>query len=256
VTDALPEHVRRNRDVWTQENAAYTAGAAAKQWAAEEISWGVYGIPERGLGTLGEVAGLDVVELGCGTAYFSAWLARAGARPVGVDVTPAQLETARAMQREFGIEFPLVEASAEDVPLPDAAFDLAVSEYGASLWCNPERWVPEAARLLRPGGRLVFLANASLVVLCSPDEGKLGDRLVRDYFGLGRIEWPGEDGVEFHLGHGDWIRLLRRHGFELEDLVELRPPADAVTHEHYDFVPVEWARRWPSEEIWVVRKRG
>jgi SAM-dependent methyltransferase len=121
------------------------------------MTWGLWAVPESELRVLGDVAGLDVVELGCGTAYVSAWLARRGARPVGVDPTPAQLETARAMQAEFGLEFPLYEAAAEDVPLADASFDLAVSEYGASIWADPYRWVPEAARLLRGGGRLVFL---------------------------------------------------------------------------------------------------
>src|SRR6185312_12186726 len=111
---------------------------------ADEITWGLFGVPESKLGVLGDVAGLDVVELGCGTAYFSAWLARRGARPVGVDPTPAQLETARRMQRETGLDFPLVEAAAESVPLPDASFDLAFSEYGASLWAVPERWLDEA----------------------------------------------------------------------------------------------------------------
>ena len=121
--------------------------------------------------------GLDVVELGCGTAYVSAWLARRGARPVGVDVTPAQLATARRCQAEFGIEFPLVEASAEDVPLAVASFDLAVSEYGASIWCDPHLWIPEAHRLLRPGGRLWFLRNSTLSLLCAPDEGKPSEAL-------------------------------------------------------------------------------
>ena len=130
------------------------------------------------------MAGLDVVELGCGTAYVSAWLAKRGARPVGVDPTPAQLATARRMMVETGIEFPLVEAPAESVPLPDASFDLAVSEYGASLWADPARWIPEAARLLRPGGRLVFLTNSVLVYLCAPDTGLVSEtpsaRPVRD----------------------------------------------------------------------------
>jgi SAM-dependent methyltransferase len=250
----LPEHVLRNREGWTQENAEYTNADAPRQWAAEEITWGVFGVPERDLDVLGEVAGLDVVELGCGTAYFSAWLGRRGARPVGVDVTPAQLETARAMQERFGLEFPLVEASAEDVPLPDGAFDLALSEYGASLWCDPERWVPEAARLLRPGGRLVFLTNSLVSILCAPDEGPVGEQLVRDQFGLGRVEWADDDGVEFHLAHGEWIRLLRENGFVVERLAELEAPAAARDHPHYDVVPAAWARRWPAEEIWVARK--
>ncbi len=247
------DDVASNRELWTRLNAEYTDEQARRAWADEEISWGVWGVPERELGALGEVAGLDVIELGCGTAYFSSWLARRGARPVGVDITPAQLETARRCQQEFGLEFPLIEASAEEVPLRDASFDLAVSEYGASIWCDPDRWIPEAARLLRPGGRLVFLRNSTLVVLCWPDDGPAGDRLLRPQFGMHRFEWP-EGGVEYQLGHGDWIRVLRANGFEIEDLIELRAPPDATDHPYYDEVPAEWAKRWPSEEIWVVRK--
>ena len=146
-----PDYVARNRELWTKTNAEYTDEKALAAWTAEDITWGVFGVPEDDVQVLGAVDGLDVVELGCGTAYFSAWLAKRGARPVGVDVTPAQLDTARRVMAETGIEFRLVEASAEDVPLPDASFDLAVSEYGASIWCDPARWLPEAARLLRSG---------------------------------------------------------------------------------------------------------
>lgn len=239
---------------WTTANAEHTDGAAARQWRREEIVWGVFGVPESEIGCIGEVDGLDVVELGCGTAYVSAWLARRGARVVGVDPTPAQLATARRMQGETGLEFPLVEATGESVPLPDASFDLAVSEYGASLWADPFEWVPEAARLLRPGGRLVFMTNSNIVMLCSPDVGPLGTTLERPLFDLHRTEWPDEVGVEYHLPHGRWIELLRRHGFEIEALHELRAPADAADPVYYDYVSVEWARQWPAEELWVARK--
>src|SRR5947208_9636928 len=229
AADLSPDALR-NREIWTQENAEYTGPKALEAWRQEEIGWGVFQVPESQLGALPDVAGKDVVELGCGTAYFSAWLAKRGARPVGVDLTPAQLATARRCQQELGIEFPLVEASAEDVPLPDASFDLALSEYGASIWCDPARWIAEAARLLRPGGELVFLVNSTLSILCAPDEGKVGERLVRSQFDLGRMEWPGEEGVDYHLGHGEWIDLLRANGFEVEALLELRAPADARDH--------------------------
>jgi ubiquinone/menaquinone biosynthesis C-methylase UbiE len=253
----LPDSVARNVADWTKSNAEHTDGAAADAWAKEDITWGVFGVPETELDVLGELRDKDVVELGCGTAYFSAWLAKRGARPVGVDPTAAQLATARRMQDETRIRFPLVEAAAERVPLPDSSFDLAISEYGASLWAVPERWLAEAARLLRPGGRLVFLTNSTLVILCSPDVGAAGEQLMRPQFeGLYRTEWPGEVGVEYHPTHSEWIRLLRESGFDVEELHELRAPEERVTHTYYDFVTVEWAQKWPCEDLWVARKRG
>jgi SAM-dependent methyltransferase len=255
----MDEYLAKNRALWTESNARFLDADAVSTWQRPEIAWGVWGIPESQVGALPtDVAGLDVVELGCGTAYFSAWLARRGARPVGVDPTPAQLETARRCQHELGLEFPLLEAPGERVPLPDASFDLALSEYGASLWADPGRWIAEAARLLRPGGRLVFLTNAVLAILCSTNAGPVVEHLVRPQFGgLGRVDWSAFEagGVEFHLGHGDMLRLLRRHGFDVLDLIELQPAPDARTRPEYSYVPLEWARRWPSEEIWVAQKR-
>jgi SAM-dependent methyltransferase len=246
----------RNVEAWTRSNAEYTDQAAREAWARDDIRWGVFGWPEAQLGVLGEVAGKEVVELGCGTAYFSAWLARRGARVVGVDVTPAQLATAHRMQAEFGLEFPLIEASAEDVPLPNASFDLAVSEHGASTWCEPERWIGEAARLLRPGGALVFMHTTPLFTLVVPESGDPTTHLHRPYFGMRRFEWPGSGGVEYQLPHGEWVRVLRSSGFEIEELLELQAPEDAERHPYYSDFDPEWAKQWPAEEIWVARKRG
>ena len=252
---ALSDHETRNRDAWTEYAAAHVE-RAAEAWAQEEIAWGVWQVPEKELGVLPDVAGKDVVELGCGAAYFSAWLARRGARPVGVDLTPAQLEAARALQLRFGLDFPLVEASAEEVPLGDESFDLALSEYGASIWADPHRWVPEAARLLRPGGELVFLVNGTFAILCSTDEEvPPGTELRRPYFGMHRFEWSGDEDVNFYLGYGDWIRLLRDSGFEVLDLIEVKAPEEAKPHRFPALPTAEWARQWPAEEIWVARKR-
>ena len=172
---------------------------------------------------------------------MSAWLARRGARPVGIDNSLAHLEAARSLQDEFGLRFPLVQADAEAVPLTDESFDVAISEYGASIWCDPSRWVPEAARPLRPGGALVFLVNGTLLMLCVPhqEDQPAGDSLLRPYFGMCRFEWPNEECVDFHLGYGGWVRLLRRNGFEGEDLVELRPREGATTRS--SLVNLSWA---------------
>jgi len=253
----LTDYLEQNRAGWTKANEEYTDARAAEAWAAEEITWGMFGPSDSELGVLPDVSGKDVIELGCGTAYFGAWLARRGARVTGVDLTPAQLETARRMSRETGIELELIEANAEEVPLPDGSFDLALSEYGASIWCDPYKWIPEAARLLRRGGELVFLCNSVLCMLCSPDgEGKVGEQLLRPQFGMHRMEWTDDDGVEFHLGHGDMLRLLRDSGFEVEGLWEIQASESAKDHKYYDFVSAEWARKWPAEEVWKARKRG
>jgi SAM-dependent methyltransferase len=256
VADVPPGYLAANTAWWESRRADQLA-LAHRQWAAAEPSWGVFGVPESEARILpDDVDGADVVELGCGTAYVSAWLARRGARPVGIDPTPGQLAIARRCQADFALGFPLVRAAAEQVPLADGRFDLAVSEYGAAIWADPYRWIPEAARLLRSGGRLVFLGTSTLLTLCLPDvDGPpAGDRLRRDHFGMHRFEWPDEPTVEFHLGHGDWIRLFRSSGFEVEDLIELRPAAGAGTG--YSFVTSEWARRWPGEEAWVLRRAG
>ena len=258
--EELPEHVALNRRAWDDYAKDYVA-AGERDWrlGPGEERWGIFRVPESQLHLLpDDLAAQDAIELGCGTAYVSAWLARRGARVVGIDNSPKQLETASRLQREHGLDFPLLLGNAERVPFPDASFDFAVSEYGAALWADPYAWIPEAARLLRPGGRLVFLSNGLLAYLTVPDleaEGPADERLKRPLFGMHRTVWPDQpEAVEFHLSHGDWIRLLRSSGFEIEDLVEVRPPEDASTG--YPWMSLDWARNWPSEEAWKVRRRA
>jgi SAM-dependent methyltransferase len=192
----LTEHARRNRTEWTEWSKDFVE-PGREAWASDAIWWGAWRVPESDLRVLPDVEDCDVLELGCGTAYWSAWLTRLGARVTGLDVTEAQLETARRFQREFGVEFPLVHGSAEALPFRDESFDLVFSEYGASIWCDPYLWVPEATRVLRAGGRLLFLVNGTVAVLCMPDDEEAiepaGTSLLRDYFGLHRIEWTSDD---------------------------------------------------------------
>ena len=254
----LPAHVAANREAWDGFADEYVPNAESA-WARQpgDETWGLYGIPESTVHLLDD-AGLDdadAIELGCGTGYISAWMARRGARPVGLDNSPRQLETAARMQREHNLEFPLLLGSAEEVPLPDASFDVAISEYGAVLWADPDRWLPEAARLLRPGGRLHLLLNSTLVYLTSPADADLPveERLMRPQFGMGRTQWEGEASVEFHLSHSDWIRRFRANGFEVLELQELQAPEGGTTR--YEWMPYAWARQWPYEDVWKLRKR-
>lgn len=251
----LPDHVRRNRAQWDEWAADYVANGE-RSWRLRpgDETWGIWNIPERELRLLpDDLAGRDTIELGCGTAYVSAWLARRGAKPVGIDNSEAQLTTARRLQEVHGLAFPLVHGNAEDLGYPDESFDLAISEYGASIWADPDAWVPETSRVLRPGGRLIFLVNGLILMLAMPDaERPATNELLRPLHGLHRLEWSDDDSVNFHLSHGDWIDLLRSNAFEVERLAELYPPEGATTD--FPYVTPEWARQWPSEEIWVARK--
>jgi SAM-dependent methyltransferase len=253
---ATADHVRANRVSWDADADAWVERGRI-HWASDDPVWGVWQVPESDLGLLPDVQGQDAVELGCGTGYVSSWLARRGARPVGLDNSGRQLATACAFQAEFDILFPLVHADAERTPFREASFDLAISEYGAALWCDPYRWIPEAARILRSGGELVFLSRSYLASLTSPDEDlPASEQLQRDHFGMHRFDWPDAGGaVEFGLTHGDMIRLLRRSGFEIEDLVEVRAPERAETPTD-PLATAEWSRRWPVEEVWKARRIG
>jgi SAM-dependent methyltransferase len=257
MADEAGDHVPVTRRQWDQRMSTWFERYARPRWAAPEPYWGMWSIPQSRLPVLpADPAGADAVELGCGTAYVSAWLARRGARPVGIDISARQLATARRLQDEFGLRFPLVHGDAERMPLASACADLVISEYGASLWCDPYRWVPEAARLLRPGGRLVFMAESTLARLCLPENGPATERLARDLFGLHQVVRRGNSGTtyqQFTLPHGEWIRLMREYGLVVEDLIEVQVPPGAANNDFPDY-PDEWIRRWPAEEVWLARR--
>ena len=254
--DTASDYLERNRRAWNRRAGDYVK-TGEQNWAASEPSWGRWSVPESQLSVLPqELEGLDCIELGCGTAYVSAWLARLGARPVGIDQSEEQLATAARLQTEHGLSFPLLHGNAEQVPLADASFDIAISEYGASIWCDPHRWIPEAARLLRPGGQLIFLVNSVIAMLCEPDDETVQptNEMLRPYFGMHRFEWPQDESVEFHLPHGELIALLRASGCTVEQLIEVQPPEGSSTRSPTP--TLDWARQWPCEEIWKARKAG
>lgn len=248
----LSEHARRNRAHWDAAADAYQDRHEAFL-EQDEPCWGIWQIPESELGILGDVRGKDVLELGCGAAQWSVLLARSDARVVGLDNSERQLEHARRAMSEAGVDFPLVHASAESVPLPNASFDVVFCDHGAFGWADPRLVMPEASRLLRPKGLLAFSTTSPFASLCfHPDTDLMEPRLHRNYFGLQRLE--DDETINFQLPYGEWIRLFREHGLDLEDLVEPQPPAGA-TSTYWETSELEWARRWPSECIWKARKQ-
>jgi len=120
-------------------------------------------------------------------------------------------------------------------------------------FADPYRTVPEAARLLRPGGLFAFSHHSPLETICwRLDADEVGERLALDY-GMHLIEV--EDEVVFNLPYGEWIRLFRANGFVVEDLIEPQVGPDA-TSSYRSAASLAWARRWPAKDIWRLRRDG
>jgi len=247
----MDQHERRNREHWDNASDRYQASAGVEISAAPD-AWGAWRVPEADLRLLPDTRSKDVLELGCGAGQWSVWLARQGARVVGLDISERQLEHARRNVAAAGTQANLVQGSAESLPFGGAMFDLVLSDHGAMSWGDPDRTVPEVARVLRPGGVLIFCATSPLFAMCWEDRiGGPGERLRTNYFGL-RTEAEGDGAVSFVLPYGEWVRCFRAHGLTIDALVEPRPAPGAVSSFYPD--ATAWAQQWPAECIWKVRR--
>ena len=252
----MTSHEEINRAAWNESAEEYQAENAPQimpQAFTGELCWGTWKIPEARLQVLGNVRERDVLELGCGAAQMSIAISRHGALAVGLDQSESQLAIARRLMRETGNTIPIVLGSGERTPFRDASFDVVFSDYGAHFWADPYRTVPETARLLRPGGLLAFTHYSPINTIATPYAGdRAEERLVIDYFGMHRV--PVLDGtISFQLPYGEWTQLFRSCGLVIEELIEPRPD-EGATSTYADAEDLRWARRWPWECIWRVRK--
>lgn len=253
----MDEYLAVNQDLWDRDAVNWVA-AGERLWSLEVPEWGNWGVPDSTVSLLpAEMAGLSAVELGCGTAYVAGWMARRGARVTAIDLSTEQLATARRLAGQHGAEITFVEGNAEETGLAEGGFDFAVSEYGAAIWCRPELWLREAWRLLRPGGRLAFLGNHPLSLICSPLDGSPCDTtLHRPYRGMWGADWTKvayePSGVCFNLTIGDWVALFREIGFGIENYQEVYAP-DWADHTRAA-IPAAWAKDYPVEQVWHLVK--
>ena len=245
---------RHNRETWDSQADEYQEMHALSLADDRGYAWGIWRTPEEELGLLGDVDGKEVLELGCGAAQWSIGLATRGARAVGLDNSGRQLEHARALVDAAGVEVALVQSPAEQLPFDAASFDIVLSDYGATHFSDPHATIPECARVLRDGGLLVFSTTGPMLHVCWDDEAdEVTSELKHPYFGMHRFEWGADEPVDFNLPYGEWIRLFRKCDLVVEDLLEVRPPESTETT--YEGRPLWWARRWPAEIIWTVRKQ-
>ena len=250
-------HVETNRDYWN-DLAPRWVEAGEWLWARDTPVWGNWNTPDDTVTLLpADMTGLDAVELGCGTGYVAAWMWKRGAKVTAIDVSANQLVTARRMADEYGADITFIEGNAEATDLPDAAFDFAISEYGAAIWCPPEIWLREAWRLLRPGGRLVFLGNHPLAIICTPESGADCERVLhRPYRGFRGADWTEVEidpsGICFNLTMSGWFELFREIGFAVENYQEIYAPDDAIGSR--GGVAADWAKEYPFEQVWHLKK--
>ena len=251
------DYVAINREVWEAE-AAHWVATGVRLWGLEVPVWGNWGASDASLNLLPAAhAGIDAIELGCGTGYVSGWMARRGAKVTGIDISAAQLATPRRLAEQHGADIMFIEYNAEATGLDDAAFDFAISEYGTAIWCRPDAWLREAWRVLRPGGRLVFLGNHPLVLVCSPLDGAPCDlRLHRPYRDMWGADWAevtfDPSGLCFNLTIAGWMEVFRAIGFRVTNYQEIYIP-DHQT-ETSASVPAAWGKTYPVEQVWHLEK--
>ncbi len=252
----LQDYQILNRRNW-QDLADDYIEPAEKAWRSSNEYWGIWNTSEQDLQLLPEdLKGKKCIELGCGGGYVSAWLARRGAKAVGIDPTPNQLKTARRLETKYRLGIEFVEGFCEHLPFSDSSFDFAISEYGASVWADPYKWIPEAARVLNEGSQLIFMTDHPFSICCVPDDGNwnapMSNKLLRPYIGIFKHQWKNLPcGVEFHLTHGEWFKLLLENNFVVERLLEVGAKPESKSR--YAWADSEWARKWPAEEVWCVR---
>jgi SAM-dependent methyltransferase len=226
------ESVAGNRLWWDAAAPAYLA-EHGDFLGDDRFVWCPEGLDEAQAGLLGDVRGLDVLEVGSGAAQCARWLTTHGARVVACDLSGGMLTAARGLQTRPGSPRPagLVQADARRLPFAEEAFDLAFSAYGALPFvADPERVIAEVARVLRPGGRWVFSTTHPIRWAFPDDPGPAGLTASLSYFDRtpyveldrrGRVIY-----AEHHRTLGDRIRQVVAAGLVLDDLVEPEWPDD------------------------------
>jgi SAM-dependent methyltransferase len=245
----VDETRRANAAFWDAYAPSYQHDHAAELGVASFV-WGPEGATEEGLGLLGDVRGKRVLDVGCGAAQTTRWLAARGAYPVGFDLSGEQLRLA-------GTTRPLVRADAEALPFRDGVFDLACSAYGALPFvADSARVMREVARVLRPGGRWVFSVTHP-VRWCFPDDaGPAGLTVSTSYFDRTPYVEQDESGtatyVEHHRTFGDRVREVVAAGLVVDDVVEPEWP------DRHETTYAQWGplrgRLIPGTAIWVTRR--
>ncbi|WP_143965484.1 class I SAM-dependent methyltransferase [Gordonia zhaorongruii] len=257
-----PTSERANRTWWDTEADQYHVEHGrflGAQTPGGDFLWGPERLREEDVRLLGDVAGRDVLEIGCGSAPCARWLAAQGAHVVGLDVSAGMLAHAVDAMSLDDRRTPLVQSGAEQLPFADASFDIACSSFGAIPFvADSARAMREAARVLRPGGRWVFATNHPMRWMFLDDPGPDGLVVQMSYFDRTPYSEADSDGtvtyVEHHRTMGDRIREIVAAGLIVDDVVEPEWPDD-LDQEWGQWSPLRGSY-FPGTAVFVCRKPG
>lgn len=256
--EATPAESAHANRLWWDANAADYYAEHGDVLGDADLLWCPEGLREADAQLLGEVAGLSVLEMGCGAAQGGRWLTSQGARVTAFDISRGQLQQARRLDRATGVPVQaLVQADAQRLPFLDASFDVVMSAFGAIPFvADSAGTMQEIARVARPGARVVFSVTHPLRWAFPDDPGPAGLTVRQSYFDRMPYVEENEQGlavyVEHHRTLGDRIRELVAAGLVLDDLVEPEWPRGR-TQEWGQWSPLRGALV-PGTAIFVAHK--
>jgi ubiquinone/menaquinone biosynthesis C-methylase UbiE len=251
---SLPNYTLKNGEFFDIQSALYRDRELYpfRHDPSLHPSWGAWFVSDNAIGVFAEVDGKEILELGCGDAHNSIALAKCGAKVTGLDLSSGQLARAEELARNSNVRLTFVHANAVALPFATRSFDIVFSDYGATDFTDPQVFFPEVARVLRKGGIFAICTFTPWLWACvDPATGKHGSTLMNNYFSLRHVktstlEW-------FVHGYGEVINLSRSSGFIVDRLVELIPSETSKNLKH----PLtSWARNWPVEHLWVLRREN
>jgi SAM-dependent methyltransferase len=222
-----------------------------------DFVWCPEAVREEDARLLGDLAGREILEVGCGSAPCARWLATQGALVTALDLSAGMLRYAAAANEATGIDVPLVRANAERLPFASETFDVACSAFGAIPFvADLPGTFREIARVLRPGGSWVFAVTHPMRWIFPDDPGPDGLRVTGSYFDRRPYVEVDDDGratyVEHHRTLGDFVRALTGAGLTLTDLIEPEWP-EGHTEVWGQWSPLR-GELFPGTAIFVTRR--